>query len=261
MAIALWVYREQSWMRHPEKIFLWPTATALLGFGINLLAIPFELKLILVLAGMVLFFLAFRYHLAPALATGFLPVVTNATEFSFIAAIVSTSLLLMLAVILAGLRTNPDRTAPINPRAMAVYVAIVLTGIALASALGSSHLAVLPPVSVVIFESLHMKMYSWRMVLKQSAVLTLSATIGVALFLAMDNWVAIVVIDMALMWMLLQLFKMRMPAVYAFPLLAYVFPRESLSMLPVAALAVSLLSLSLVLAYHRRSRKAAMPPL
>ncbi len=28
MAIALWVYREPGWMRHPEKIFLWPTATA-----------------------------------------------------------------------------------------------------------------------------------------------------------------------------------------------------------------------------------------
>jgi len=41
MAVALFAYREQSWMRHPEKIFLWPTVTALLGFGINLLAIPF----------------------------------------------------------------------------------------------------------------------------------------------------------------------------------------------------------------------------
>ncbi|MEQ5323954.1 hypothetical protein [Proteus sp. fly-1008] len=71
MAVALWVYREQNWMRHPEKIFIWQTITALLGFGINLLSTPFTTKLILILASMLLFFLLFRYSLAPALATGF----------------------------------------------------------------------------------------------------------------------------------------------------------------------------------------------
>ncbi len=257
MAIALWVYREQSWMRHPEKIFLWPSATALLGFGINLLAIPLALKLVLVLAGMVLFFWLCRYSLAPALATGFLPVVTNATEPSFIAAIMLTSLLLMLAVVLARLRTSAERTAPIQVRLMAVYAAIVLAGIGIAGALGHIHFAVLPPVAVVVYESLHMKMYGWRMLLKQTAVLTLSAAIGVALFLLIDHWVAVAILDMALMWLLLKLFKMRMPAVYAFPLLAYVFPQGALPMLPAAALATTLFSLALVLAYHKMQKISA----
>lgn len=254
MAVALFAYREQNWMRHPEKIFLWPTVTALLGFGINLLAIPFALKLALVLVGMLLFFFLFRYSLAPALATGFLPVVTNATEPSFIVAIVLTTFLLMLAVVLGKLRQAGDRSSVVQPSILLVYGAIVLAGMGIAAVLGHIQLAVLPPVAVVVYESLHMKMYSWRMVLKQTLVLTLSATIGVTLFLLLSNWVLVIVLDMLLMWGLLHVFKMRMPAVYAFPLLAYVFPQQSLSLLPLAALLVSGLSLSAVLLFHQGKR-------
>lgn len=118
MVVALWVYREQSWMRHPEKVFLWPTATALIGFGINSLAIPFAAKLVLTLAGMLLFCLLLRYSLAPALATGFLPVVTNTTEPSFIVAIVVSTLVLMLAVVVGRLRAGTDRSAPVRPGVM-----------------------------------------------------------------------------------------------------------------------------------------------
>ncbi|HCA17773.1 MAG TPA: hypothetical protein DEO64_11635 [Alcaligenes faecalis] len=63
-------------------------------------------------------------------------------------------------------------------------------------------------------------------------------------------------IDILLMWGLLRLFKMRMPAVYAFPLLAYVFPEQSLSLLPVAALLVSGFSLSAVLMFHKLQKAA-----
>lgn len=256
MAVALLAYREQNWMRHSEKIFLWPTVTALLGFGINLLTIPFALKLALVLVAMLLFFALFRYSLAPALATGFLPVVTNATEYSFVAAILLSTFLLMLAVVLGKLRRTADRTSVVQTSILWVYGAIVLASMGIAAVLGHIQLAVLPPVAVVVYESLHMKMYSWRMVLKQTVVLTLSAAIGVTLFLLISNWIWVVVIDMLLMWGLLRVFKMRMPAVYAFPLLAYVFPPQSLTMLPVAALLVSGFSLSAVLLFHQRKRVA-----
>lgn len=256
MAVALFAYREQSWMRHPEKIFLWPTVTALLGFGINLLAIPFAFKLVLVLVAMLLFFFVFRYSLAPALATGFLPVVTNATELSFIAAILISTFLLMLVVMLGRFRHDADRATTVQASTLLAYGAIVLACLGGAAAVGQIQLAVLPPVAVVVYESLQMKMYSWRMVIKQTTVLTLSAAIGVALFLLISNWVLVVLVDMVLMWGLLRVFQMRMPAVYAFPLLAYVFPSQSLSLLPVAALLVSGLSLSAVLFFHRRRMPA-----
>lgn len=150
--------------------------------------------------------------------------------------------------------------APVRPGVMGVYASIVLAGIGLAASMGHAHLAVLPPVavSVVVYESLHMKMYSWRMLLKQTAVLTLSAAIGVWLYLAVADWRVMVLLDLVLMWLLLRLFNLHMPAVYAFPLLAYVLPQEALPMLPVAALAGSLFSLGLVLAY-RMAQESRLP--
>ena len=262
MAVAIWAFREQSWMRQPEKIFLWPSITALMGFGINLLALPYTAKLTLILVGMLGLFALFRYSLAPALATGFLPIVTNATEFSFLASIGVTTLVLMLGVMLFRLRKDAPRTAPLSHRAMLAYFAIIAVCVAIASAAGYPHLAVLPPVAVVVYESLHMKMYSAKMALKQTAVLTLSAAIGVALFLAIDSWTLVTVLDLLLMAALLRLFGMRVPAVYAFPFLAFVFPATAVPALPVAALIVSAVSLSLVLAYRRwfaEPQRAAMP--
>lgn len=251
MAVALWAFREQSWMRQPEKIFLWPSVTALMGFGLNLLALPYAAKLGLVLLGMLGLFALFRYSLAPALATGFLPIVTNATELSFLLSIGVTTLVLMLVVMMFRLRSEAPRAAPLSHRAMLAYLVIMAAGMAAASAAGYGHLGVLPPVAVVIYESLHMKMYSPKMALKQTAVLTLSAAIGVALFLAIDSWTVVAVLDLLVMAALLRVFGMRVPAVYAFPFLAFVFPVEAIPAIPVAALLVSAFSLALVLGYRR----------
>ncbi len=39
MAIAMWVYREAGWIRHPSKILFAPSLTAVIGFMVNLLPI------------------------------------------------------------------------------------------------------------------------------------------------------------------------------------------------------------------------------
>jgi len=251
MAVALWAYREQSWMRRPEAIFLWPSITAVMGFGTNLLALPFAAKLAIVLITMLSFFALFRYSLAPALATGFLPIVTNATEASFLISIGVTTFVLMLGVAAVRLRKPADRSAPLNPRAMLANGTITLAWMGLAWAAGYPQLGLIPPVTVVVYESLHMKMYSAKMALKQAAVLTLSATIGVALFLTLDSWVLIAALDLLLMAGLLRLFRMRVPAVYAFPFLAFVFPVEAVRNLPIAAALICTFSLGLVVLYRR----------
>jgi uncharacterized membrane protein len=79
----------------------------------------------------------------------------------------------------------------------------------------------------------------------------------VGLFLAIDSWTLVTVLDLLLMAGLLRLCGMRMPAVYAFPFLAFVFPAASVLALPVAALVVSTVSFSLVLAYRLVRRAAA----
>ena len=258
MAVALWAWRDQAWMRRPGAILLWPSITALGGFVVNLLDIPFTAKLGVILVAMLGLFLLFRYSLPPALATGFLPIVTNAVELSFLISIGVTTLTLMLGVILFRLRTPADRSAPLNRPAMTAYLLISGAGIALAALAGYPQLGLIPPITVVVYESLHMQMYSARMALKQTAVLTLSAAIGAALFQALHSWPLIAALDMVAVFLLLRLFKMRMPAVYAFPLLPFVFPPEVARLLPAAALAASAVSFSLTLAYHHTRKRRAL---
>lgn len=250
MAIALWAYREKGWVRQPEKIFIAPSATAIIGFAINFLDISYIAKLILALVLMAVFLRIIRSNFAPSLATGVLPIVTNATHFSFLAAIFVTTFLLMLGVILFKLNKGVPRDAPVKYKYMAVFLVIHLIWIGVAVAAGYPHMAVIPPITVVVYESLQMPMYMAKMALKQTAVLTLSATIGTLLYLNIDNWVLVAALDMAIVYVLLRVFAARIPAAYAFPLLPYVFPAESVPQLPYAAFVVSAALFGMVLLYR-----------
>lgn len=261
MAVALWAWREKGWLRQPEKIFIVPSITAIIGFAVNLLDQSFVVKILLVLCLMLVAMRAIRTNLAPALATGFLPVVTNATHYSFLIAIFVTTFALMLGVMLFKLNRGVPRDAPVKYKYMVVYLAMHLAWIAIVVLAGYPHMAIIPPITVVVYESLQMPMYMRKMALKQAAVLTLSALIGTVLFLALENWLLIAAVDLALIYGLLHLFKARIPAAYAFPFLPFVFPAEFVPQLPVGAAVVSVFFFSLVLAYktYEKRRMANVP--
>ncbi|PWK67553.1 hypothetical protein [Aminobacter sp. AP02] len=255
MAVALWAWREKGWLRQPEKIFFVPSITAIIGFAVNLSDLSFTVKILLVLCLMLIAMRAIGSNLAPALATGFLPVVTNATHYSFLIAIFVTTFALMLGVMLFKLNRGVPRDAPVKYKYMLVYLAIHLVWIAITVLAGYPHMAIIPPITVVVYESLQMPMYMRKMALKQTAVLTLSALIGTVLFLAVENTLLVAVIDLALIYGLLHLFEARIPAAYAFPFLPFVFPAEFVPQLPVGAFVVSVFFFSLVLAYKTYERK------
>ncbi|MEJ6783749.1 hypothetical protein [Aminobacter sp. Piv2-1] len=255
MAVALWAYREKGWVRQPEKIFIAPSATAVIGFSVNLLDIPYVAKLVLVLFLMAALLRLMKSNFAPSLATGVLPIVTNATHASFLIAIFATTLVLMLGVLLFRLNKGVPRDAPVNYRYMAVFLVLHLIWIGVAVAAGYPQMAVIPPITVVVYESLQMPMYMARMAMKQTAVLTLSATIGTLLYLNIDSWVLVAALDMAIVYLILRVFSARIPAAYAFPLLPFVFPAESVPQLPYAAAVVSAFLFGLVLLFKTYERK------
>lgn len=250
MAIAIFAYREISWMRQPDKIFLLPTATAVLGFGINYLTIPYLLKLVIILTLMLALMYLIKFSLAPSLATGFLPIVSHAHSFSFIISILLCTFL--LAAIVAAFKLNglAPRKGSVDFRRMCMYFLIMVSWM-LATGLSGYGLAIIPPVAVVVYESIHMQMYSVRIAAKQTIILFLSATIGVILYINLENWVLIASLDLILMFLLLYLFKMRVPAVYAFPLLAFILPREVVKGLPLTTLAMCIFTFGLILLYRR----------
>lgn len=72
MAIALWAYRESGWLRQPEKIFVAPSITALIGFAVNQMDLAYIGKVSVTLVLMMLFLRVIQSNLAPSIATGFI---------------------------------------------------------------------------------------------------------------------------------------------------------------------------------------------
>lgn len=250
MAVGLWVYRDKQWLNQPDKIFILPSLTAVIGFCINLMPISYLLKLVLVLCAMLLVMRMFNYILPPALATGFLPIVTQAYELSFLISIFVTSFMLMLGVVLFKLNQGIERKGNFDRRKIGVYASITLIGFAHAAIFKVEAMALIPPITVVVYESLNMMMYSLKMYLKQVAVLTLSISMAVLMQLWIQDGIILTLIYMPLMFLLLKLFDMRIPAVYAFPFLVFVFPQDSVMALPVASGLMASFSFGCVYVYR-----------
>ncbi len=251
MAIALWVWQDEAWLRQPDKIFILPSYTAAIGFAINMLHIPYLSKLMLVLIGMLVVMILFKYSFPPALATGFLPIVTNAYEWSFMIAILITTFILMLGVILFKLNKDIKREVEFNRKGLFIYFTITTIWMSIAWAFKIEQMALIPPITVVIYESINMKMYTLKMAIKQVAILTISITFAVLLSNYIENWLILSILFLLMMNLLLKLFRMKIPAVYAFPFLIFVFPPEKVSGLPIASLAVSVVCFTMVYLYHK----------
>ena len=117
-----------------------------------------------------------------------------------------------------------EKKGNFDRRKIGVYASITLIGFALAAIFKVEAMALIPPITVVVYESLNMMMYSLKMCLKQIAALTLSISMAVLMQLWIQDWILLTLIYMPLMFLLLKLFDMRIPAVYAFPFLVFVFP-------------------------------------
>ncbi|MCC9044259.1 hypothetical protein LNQ81_16425 [Myroides sp. M-43] len=250
LAVGLWVFQEKAWLRQPDKIFILPSLTALMGFGLNMLALPYIVKIVVILVLMLLVIRVVNYSLPPALATGFLPIVTNAHAWSFIYAILVTTFVLMIVVYVLKLNKGIDPKGKVNTKMMYPYVLISLVWIVIAYYTGNEQMAVIPPIAVVLYESLNMKMYSLKIAVKQVAILTLAIGIGVLLYQFIEHWLVLASLFMVLMYGLSQLFKIRVPAVYAFPFLVYVFPAEKVLNLPIATFVVATFSFGAVYVFR-----------
>ncbi|MEJ9152276.1 hypothetical protein [Bacillus smithii] len=254
MAIAMWVWRDAGWIRQPSKIFLAPSITALIGFVVNQLPTSYLGKVILTLILMMLFLRIIQSNLGPSIATGLLPVVTNATEWSFVISVFILTFLLMLGVLIFGLNKRLEKKVKIQYKYMVVFLVLIFVWIALCSIVGYP-LAVIPPILVVVFESLQKPMYSGKMAFKQGLVLTISATVGTLLYFSIDSWILVTLLNMILMLILLYIVGIRVPAVYAFPLLPFVFPDEIVAKLPLGSFITCIFLLSAVLAYKKIEMK------
>ncbi|UYG98167.1 hypothetical protein [Cytobacillus firmus] len=255
MAIAMWVYREAGWIRQPSKILLAPSLTAVIGFMVNLLPIFYVGKVGITLLLSMLLLRLIRSNLAPSIATGLLPVVIDVDGWSFIVSTFILTFILMLGVLIFRLNNGLEKEVKIQYKYMVVFLVLNFVWISLTWAVGYPQLAAIPPILVVVYESLQKPMYNGKVAFKQSLVLTISATVGTLLYFALDSWILVTMLDIILMLILLRIVGIRLPAVYAFPLLPFVFPNDIVAMLPLGSLIASVFMFSSVLAYKKFEMK------
>lgn len=255
MAIAMWVYREAGWIRQPSKILFAPSLTAVIGFMVNLLPIFYVGKVGIALLLLILLLRLIRSNLAPSIATGLLPVVIDVDGWSFIISTFILTFILMLGVFIFRLNNGLEKEVKIQYKYMVVFLVLNFVWIGLTWAVGYPELATIPPILVVVYESLQKPMYNGKVAFKQSLVLTISATLGTLLYFALDSWVLVTLIDMILMYILLRIVDVRIPAVYAFPLLPFILSDKIVVMLPLGSLITCLFLFGSVLAYKKFEMK------
>ena len=100
-------------------------------------------------------------------------------------------------------------------------------------------MAAIPPVMVVFFEVMQKPNYHWRMAAKHFIALVGAASIGVFVHTFIASWIISALIAMPLVFILLQILRIKLPAAFAFPLLALVLPKSMFHMLPITAILAS----------------------
>ena len=239
LTAGTWIYQNDGWIHQPTKIFLAPSGTAIIGFLVNQLSIGYAQKVLIGLLLMLILLKILRSNLAPSFATGLLPIIINATHWSFIVAILLFTLALMCGVFLQGSykETTPDKA--IQKHHMIIFTIMAIVWVGAVWFFGFAQMAAIPPVMVVFFEVLQKPDYKWRMAAKHFIALVGAASIGIFVHTFIASWIISALIAMPLVFILLQLLRIKLPAAFAFPLLALVLPKSMFHMLPITAILAS----------------------
>jgi hypothetical protein len=224
LAIGCFIYENPVWISKPFHIFLLPSLTAVCGFLINKLDITMAEKLISILLLMLLILRLFKSSLAPALATGLLPVITNSTSNYFLLSILFFTLVLAVSITFRPNVSEVKKTLhqENQTKNSMLFLVFISCWIVFCSYYGMLFMAAIPPVIVVGYESVHKKEYNITIFYKQLICLFSAAFIGTQTLYLIDNLVIAALIDILLVSFILRLFKFKLPPAYAMAILPMV---------------------------------------
>ena len=256
LCVGVLALQESHWIVNPFKIVLMPSITAILGFSINLLKIDYLFKIYLVILIMLVVLKIANSKLAPSFATGLLPIVTNTSHWYFILVVVGMTSILMLGVLLSGSYKNIQNPIKSLERdAMRQYLEILLLWIILVHLLGVDMMIAIPPVLVLLLEVIKKEHYPVNVFLKQVIIVTGIAYLSMGVHQLISNDVIYISMMMPLILIILKMFRIQLPAVYAFPLLILVIPTPMTQQLGLYTMFASGFSLGCVYILKKYSLK------
>lgn len=136
MAIAMWVYREPGWIRRPSIVLIAPTSTAAIGIIMYQFKILYPIKVLLTLMIVMLFMRLICSNLAPAIATGLLPLATHTEGWSFVFIVFLFMLILMAGVVVFQFNKNLMKWSIIQYKYMGIFLVISLCWLSICWVLG-----------------------------------------------------------------------------------------------------------------------------
>ncbi|WP_314242760.1 hypothetical protein [Empedobacter tilapiae] len=240
LSVGILTFRENKWLQQPFHIFLLPSITAILGFGINFLPILLSFKLALVLIAILIVLKIFKSQLAPALATGLLPILTNAESFIFLYAIFLFVFLLFLSIKIFKLKPTENAVPMIYTSHNRWLIGLCIVWFVACYFSGFTHFSAIPPIIVISFESLNNPTLKLTVRLKRILVMFMATMTGCLTMHYLDNWLIIGLIDLIIVMFVLKLTDLRLPPAFAMVILPMILPSDSIKYLPVATLIMSI---------------------
>ncbi|GEO68927.1 hypothetical protein [Levilactobacillus acidifarinae] len=235
LTAGTWIYQNPGWIHQPFKVFLAPSGTALIGFLANQLTWPYAAKVLVGLFVMLGWLRVVHSTLAPSFATGLLPLIVNATHWSFMIAICVLTGCLMVGTYLQRQYSGTPVPPAVTLRQMGWFAGLVTVWIGTVWGVGLPQMAAVPPVLVVFFEVLQMPTYTGQLAVRHWLALVGAASLGVGIHLLISSWLLTTLLTLPLVFLLLSGLRLKLPAAYAFPLLALVLPTNMFRSLPVTA--------------------------
>ncbi|VDG25517.1 hypothetical protein [Lactiplantibacillus mudanjiangensis] len=251
LTTGTWIYRKATWINQPVKIFLAPAGTAIIGFLVNQLALGYAVKVYLTLLLILVLLSILRSTLAPSFATGLLPIIVNATHWVFIVAIVVFTASLMIGVFLQGTYRQTAPAPKLQWPTMLGFMLAATLWIGVVWRIDQPQMAGIPPVLVVFFEVAQLPTYSGKLAIKHIIALSGAATLGVVSYYLLGTWLLATLISLPLVFIMLSLLNLKLPAAYAFPLLALVLPTNMFHGLPLTASLAAIFFLGTVYLYKQ----------
>jgi len=225
ITFGCWVNREERWIHKPWQIVIVPTLSAALGVGLNQIAMAPLYRYWIALFSVIFLFLIFNSAIGPSIAVALLPIVLNVHTWLFVLSVFVMTFIVMIGVMYRDKRPTAEkvpRKARIVPNIVFIVIGMIWIGVSYAL---DVKFAIIPPLMVVLYESMSKRVNKVNRVMRQTGLLAAASLIGAS---AVAIWPDLIIIPggVALFGsvMLMSLFDTWLPPTMAISLLPLVFP-------------------------------------
>lgn len=236
LTVGTLIYQNSNWIYNPVKVCIAPSLSAIAGFIVNQFHIAYVEKIFLVLVLVLLLLKFIQSVLAPSFATGLLPIIIDSHELDFIWIVFILTFILAIFVWLQKKYKDSNVPLTMNFNGIGTFLLISIIWIILVMIFNKPHMAAIPPVLVVFYEVIQKDKYEFNTLWRQILALWLSASLGMITHSFIASWIIVVIISLPLVFVLLKTLNIKLPASYAFPLLALILPKDMFMILPISSL-------------------------